>query len=72
MSETIITESEARSLRMKPITRASHIKGSFLRNVIRDMRRVPKTKWAVVKPAGGQFRDSPEMVEIWRVMVPPL
>lgn len=70
MTDTILSQSEASARRMQPLTRASERDGIFIQNVIRDMRRVPGTRWAMVKPETRHAKDSPNMVEVWRVMVP--
>lgn len=70
MSDPILTQTEARARHLQPLTRADDRDGKFIQNVVRDMRRVPGTLWAMVKPETRLAKDSPNMVEIWRVMIP--
>jgi len=51
---------------MKPLTIPSNIEEPFLQNVIKDMKRVKGTIWALVQyKVGGAL-------EVWRVPLDPL
>jgi hypothetical protein len=66
MDTPIISEKQARSYKMTPVTQPSPKDGEFIQSVIRDMERVRGTVWALVRPEDPAFDQSPNFVEVWR------